>query len=381
MKKTFCFCVLTVLILFLVLSEAQKIKAEDMAQEDAQDYEEILNLYDLTDIDVEIKEKIGNYSFSEIIGALIKGDFSQTLTMLKDTVLSQFFNEVLYNWYALIKIILLAVISAMFSNISIILDRREISETGFFITYLLMITILIGSFQVMSDMLDSVVQDVSSFIKIIIPAMVLSAGLCSGQATALGFGEIALFTIYIGEILVRNVVLPFIKLYVILMAVNNLMDEDYLSKFGGIFKSFVLWFLKFFTGVVMGIQIIKGMILPGIDLAGKNTAIKLLNLIPGAEEINTAGSIFLSSASVIKNAIGGASILILVMIVAVPAVKMFVFVIAYRITAALIQPMTDRRISGCVDSVADSVMLLNKVLITQFIMLSLSIAVLCMVTS
>ncbi len=131
----------------------------------------------------------------------------------------------------------------------------------------------------------------------------------------------------------------------------------------------------------MGIQIIKGMILPGIDLAGKNTAIKLLNLIPGAEEINTAGSIFLSSASVIKNAIGGASILILVMIVAVPAVKMFVFVIAYRITAALIQPMTDRRISGCVDSVADSVMLLNKVLITQFIMLSLSIAVLCMVTS
>lgn len=256
MKKTFCFCVLTVLILFLVLSEAQKIKAEDMAQEDAQDYEEILNLYDLTDIDVEIKEKIGNYSFSEIIGALIKGDFSQTLTMLKDTVLSQFFNEVLYNRYALIKIILLAVISAMFSNISIILDRREISETGFFITYLLMITILIGSFQVMSDMLDSVVQDVSSFIKIIIPAMVLSAGLCSGQATALGFGEIALFTIYIGEILVRNVVLPFIKLYVILMAVNNLMDEDYLSKFGGIFKSFVLWFLKFFTGVVMGLSLI-----------------------------------------------------------------------------------------------------------------------------
>lgn len=381
MEKIFWFCMLTVLIVVLILSGAEKVRAENMAQEDEQNYEELLDLYDLTDIDAEIKEKIGNYSFSEIIGALIKGDFSQTLTMLKDTILSQFFSEVLYNRYALIKIILLAVISAMFSNISIILDRREISETGFFITYLLMITILIGSFQVMSDMLDLVVQDISSFIKIIIPAMVLSAGLCSGQATALGFGEIALFTIYIGEILIRNVVLPLIKLYVILMVVNNLMDEDYLSKFGGIFKSFVLWFLKFFTGVVMGIQIIKGMILPGIDLAGKNTAIKLLNLIPGVEEINAAGSIFLSSASVIKNAVGGAAILILVMIIAVPAVKMFVFVIAYRITAALIQPISDRRISGCVDSVADSVMLLNKVLITQFIMLSLSIAVLCMVTS
>lgn len=379
MEKIFCFCILTGLILCLVLSET--VRAEEAAREDAQDYEELLDLYDLTDIDSEIQEKVGNYSFSEIIGTLIKGDFSQILVMLKDTVVSQFFSEVLYNRYALIKIILLAVISAMFSNISIILDRREISETGFFITYLLMITILIGSFQVMSDMLDSVIQDVGSFIKIIIPAMVLSTGLCSGQATALGFGEVALFTIYIGEMLIRNVVLPLIKLYVILMVVNHLMEEDYLSKFGGIFKSFVLWFLKFFTGVVMGIQIIKGMILPGIDLAGKNTAMKLLNLIPGAEELNAASSIFLSSASVIKNAVGGAVILILVMITVIPAVKMFVFVVAYRLTAALIQPMADRRISGCVDSVADSVMLLNKVLITQFIMLSLSIAVLCMVTS
>ena len=372
MEKIFCFCILTGLILCLVLSET--VRAEEAAREDAQDYEELLDLYDLTDIDSEIQEKVGNYSFSEIIGTLIKGDFSQTLVMLKDTVVSQFFSEVLYNRYALIKIILLAVISAMFSNISIIID-------AFFITYLLMITILIGSFQVMSDMLDSVIQDVGSFIKIIIPAMVLSAGLCSGQATALGFGEVALFTIYIGEMLIRNVVLPLIKLYVILMVVNHLMEEDYLSKFGGIFKSFVLWFLKFFIGVVMGIQIIKGMILPGIDLAGKNTAMKLLNLIPGAEELNAASSIFLSSASVIKNAVGGAVILILVMITVIPAVKMFVFVVAYRLTAALIQPMADRRISGCVDSVADSVMLLNKVLITQFIMLSLSIAVLCMVTS
>lgn len=381
MKKRCYFYILAGVFFLLLLTGEKKVRAEQEEKQETQDYEEFLDLYDLTDIDAEIKENIGNYSFLEITGTLITGDFTQTLEMIKETVVSEFFNEVLYNRHALIKIILLAVISAMFSNISIILDRKEVSETGFFITYLLTITILISSFQVMSNMLDTVVQDVSSFIKIIIPAMVLSAGLCCGQATALGFGEIALFTIYIGEILIRNVVLPLIKLYVILMAVNNLMEEDYLSKFGGIFKSFVLWFLKFFTGVVMGIQIIKGMILPGIDLAGKNTVLKFLNLIPGAEEVSTAGSVFLSSASVIKNAVGGAAILILVMITAVPAVKMFVFVLAYRITAALIQPISDRRIAGCVDSAADGVALLNKVLITQFIMLSLSLAVLCMVTS
>ena len=46
------------------------------------------------------------------------------------------------------------------------------------------------------------------------------------------------------------------------------------------------------------------MILPRLDFAGKNTAAKLVNLLPGGEELTTAGNIFLSSAAVVKNAIG-----------------------------------------------------------------------------
>lgn len=379
MKKIFGYVFLAAMI--VIMSGTGEVMAAEEAEENTDYYGEILDLYDFADIDKELEDKAVDYSFSDIVEVLIKGDFKPAVTMIREIIQSRFFYEILYHKNALIKIILLAVISAMFSNISVILNKTEISETGFYITYILMITILISSFQIMSGVLYDVTEEVTSFIQIMIPSLVLSVGLCCGQATALGFGEIALFVIYIGEMLIKNIVLPMIKLYVIIMAVNHLLTEDYLSKFGEIFKGFVLWFLKFFTGVVMGINIIKGMILPGIDLAGKNTAVKLMNLIPGAQELTAAGSIFLSSASVIKNAIGGAAIIILVIITIVPAVKMLVFVAAYKITAALIQPVADRRIAKCVDSAADGVMLLNKVLMTQVIMLSLSLAVLCMVTT
>ena len=137
-----------------------------------------------------------------------------------------------------------------------------------------------------------------------------------------------------------------IKLYVVIMSVNHLLSEDYLSKFGNILKTFVLWFLKGFTAVVMGINLIKGMILPGLDFAGKNTAAKLVNLLPGGEELTTAGNIFLSSAAVVKNAIGTTAVFILFAIILVPMIKMFAFVITYKIMAALIQPVADKRLAG-----------------------------------
>ncbi|MDY5578085.1 MAG: stage III sporulation protein AE [Lachnospiraceae bacterium] len=341
----------------------------------------LLDLYDFSEVDEKLEKYNQSYSFQEIVTTLMQGDFSQSLSMVKEEFIDLFFQELLYHKYAMIKIMILAVISAMFTNLSLLIEKTDISEMGFFITYILMATSLIESFRVILDMVYEVTDNITGFIEIVIPSMVLSVGLCSGQATALGFGEIALFLIYAGEIIIRNILLPAVLFYVIIMIINNLMKEDYLSKFGGVFKGFVLWFLKCFTGLVMGLNLIKGMILPGVDSAGKNTVVKIANLIPGMEDFTSAGSVFMSSAVIVKNAVGGAVILILVLIVAVPCIKMLVFVVTYKITAALIQPMTDGRISGCVDATATGVLLLNKVVITQVIMLSLSVAILCIVTN
>lgn len=363
----------------LLMAMDRQVYGEEVTIESAE--ESIWELYDFAQVDANISDRADNLKFSDLVKDLTKGDFKSCIKNIKTLAKETLFSELLYNKSAILKILLLAVISAVFSNISVILERTEILETGFFITYILMITILISSFNVMSDMIMDVTTDVTEFIKIVIPSMVLSVGLCSGQASALGFGEITLFLIFIGEVVIKKVILPAVKLFVIIMTINNIMAENYFSKFGSILKSFIAWFLKFFMGVILGIDIIKGMILPGIDMAGKNVAGKLINLIPGASSVTAAGNILLSTASVVKNAIGGASIIILLLIVLVPVIKMLIFVAVYKVTAAMIQPVADKRITKCVDATADGVVMLNKILLTQVIMMSLSIAILCMVTS
>ena len=357
--------ILIFLLILCIVRRTELIYAEESAGD-------FMDLYDFSAVDRQAETQTGKYTFSEMVKTFASGDLSVFGTQIKENTGNYLFGELKYHRSAFLKIVMLAVLSALFSNVSIILNKPEISETGFFITYLLVVTILMGAFSMMSDLLLEVTENITAFMETAIPALALSAGLCCGQATALGFG---------GEKIIKIIILPMIKLYVVIMSVNHLLSEDYLSKFGNILKTFVLWFLKGFTAVVMGINLIKGMILPGLDFAGKNTAAKLVNLLPGGEELTTAGNIFLSSAAVVKNAIGTTAVFILFAIILVPMIKMFAFVITYKIMAALIQPVADKRLAGCVDCTAESVLLLNKVLITQFVMLTLSVALLCLVTN
>jgi stage III sporulation protein AE len=378
MKKRYLLYVL-IFLLCHVMGNHSVWAAEEAEEE--MDTTEILNLFDFGEADEALSQTDGEISFSGLVAAFCKGDFNSGMDVLKEAVIQTFFSELVYQKAAWVKIFMLAILSAMVTNISVILEKREISEIGFFITYLVLAGSVIAAFSVIAQMISKVTGQMLSFVKIAIPSVVLSVGISCGQATALGFGEIALFVIYVGELVINNVILPAVTIYVVLMVINHLLPEDYLSKFGGMFQSFTLWFLKSFTAIVMGMNIIKGMLLPGIDAAGKNTVVRLINMIPGSDVVTGAGSIFLSSAIVVKNAIGGAVIVGMVMIAALPCVKMAVFILTYKISAALIQPMADKRVAGCVESVADGVVLLGKVLITEIVMMALTMAILCLFTT
>lgn len=376
MKKTRWMILMGMVFVILL---ANPVHAEEEDGEDS--YESLLDLYDMEDIDRKVEEEIPDYSFSGLVQTFLKGDFDECVEMIKNGVKGVFRSQWMYHKHTLLKILLLGILSAVFSNLSLVLDKTEISETGFFFTYLVMMTSLVGAFHMMCTMFSEVTEKIFSFVQLMIPALVLSVGLSSGQATALGFGELALTTIYVGEVVIQRILLPCIKFYVIFQFMNHIFPEDYLSRLSGLCRGFVQWFLKVFLGIVMGMNILKGMILPGMDEAGKSTAMKLVSFIPGAEGLNSAGSIFLSAAKVIKNAMGGAAIVILLIVILVPLVKMILFVAAYKVTSAFLQPLADKRISGCVDVTAEGVVLLNKVLITQFMMLSLSLAIICIVTT
>ena len=64
-----------------------------------------------------------------------------------------------------------------------------------------------------------------------------------------------------------------------------------------------------------------------------------------------------------------------------PVVQMMVLALFYKLAAALVQPVSDKRITGCIRSVSEGYALMLRVLSTTVILFLITIAVIAASTS
>ena len=85
------------------------------------------------------------------------------------------------------------------------------------------------------------------------------------------------------------------------------------------------------------------------------------------------------SAVLIKNGVGAAGLLVLVLLFLVPAMKLVVLVFFYMIAQAIVQPVADKRMLQCLHSVSEGILLLLKIegaaAVLFFVSLAMMIAV------
>ncbi len=385
----FIFCIFLIFFLRLTAEAGEAVLDADLsgqaqeAESDAdlsrQAEEELLDLYDFSGADEALSGT--EWTFSGLVGELLAGNFDGLLEKGMKSLGNIFFSELRVQKNALLKLLLLAVLSAFLSNIAVVLEQNEVAQTGSYIIGLLLAGTLLGAFSCMEQMVADVTGQGMQFLKVMIPSLVLSVGLCSGKVTALGYGELGFFVIYGGELCIRRILLPLIRIYVVCTIVNQMLPKDELSQAAKGIRKLVLWILKAYMGIVMGLNIMKGILLPAAGKLEKTAGKSLLSLFPGSDAVSGAADLMYACAVVVKNAVGGGAIIGMIILCGIPFLKMMAFLFGYRFLSAAVQPMTQPFVSGSIAGVADGVALLGKVLYTQILLLVLTVGILCAVTS
>lgn len=104
-------------------------------------------------------------------------------------------------------------------------------------------------------------------------------------------------------------------------------------------------------------------------------------MIPGVGNVfNSVSDLVLGSAILIKNSIGVAALLVLAVLCLIPAAKLVLFSLSYKLAAAVIQPVSDVRIVECISSVGEGMFLLMKTMVVSGILFWLTLAVMCAAT-
>ncbi|MGO5052195.1 stage III sporulation protein AE [Lachnospiraceae bacterium LCP25S3_G4] len=321
-------------------------------------------------------------NFKETVLSIIQGDVEKPLSTMKDLVIDQLFYELKYNQKNLIHILLLAVIAAIFTNFAKVFQNKQISEISFYILYLLLLTLCLDSFRVVSSSVGVNLERLLTFMSALSPAYFLAVGISTGPTSAVAFYNIILLVIFIMEVVIANFLLPMIHIYVMVEVLNYLSLEESLSKLGELLKLMISWTLKSLLALVIGFNVIQGLLSPVIDTLKRSMVTKTAEAVPVVGDmIGGLSEVILGTTVLVKNGIGIAGAIICIVICLHPLIQMAFMVLVYKLVAAVIQPISDKRIVNCIASIGEGYQLLLKVIFTTGILFLITIAVVTASTS
>ena len=361
-------------------SETQESE-ETISQKEIQD--SLIDKFDFSEIDDMLAEIFPNQKLNirEVLGGLITGDLEFSFELIKQLIVDQFTYEIRNSRSGMIHILLLVIVAAIFTNFSSVFKSTQVAEISFSMLYMFLITICLSNFRTLVDAAALNLERLLEFMKLLGPVYFFAVALATGSSTSVMFYQLILLLIFFVEMLILNFLIPITQIYVMIRILSELSPEIHLSKFAELIETIVSWTLKTLLAAVVGLNMIQGLLSPAIDAVKRSLVTKGTGAIPIiGDAISGTAEIILGTAVLIRNGIGVAGMIVSLVICLTPLIQMAVTALLYQVIAALIQPISDKRMVECVGSIADGSKMLLRIVFTTGVLFLLTIAVVAATT-
>lgn len=338
-------------------------------------YQEIYELLNIDDTEKLLREEEINIDLSNLIGDIASGEGSYVGGQLVNILKEQLIGEIILNRNLMLQIVIVVLLGSIFVNLANSFGTGFVSENGFYITYLIITSMMLLSFVGTMEMATVAIERVLTMIKIIVPLYALAMNFVGQSMASVGMYEVVMVGIWLVQVVILRFIIPMIKFYIIISLVNNLNQEDSFSRLSTLVVNIVNWVLKTVVYFIVGLNIIKGLVEPQIDALGRNTVNRVATLLPGGGMVNALTGTFLGAGVVVKNSIGVGGIMILLIVVLAPIIKLLVVMLTVRITSALIQPIGEKRYVEGIETLARGNQLLLQTMFSSVVLFMLTIAI------
>ena len=302
-----------------------------------------------------------SFSIGTALKNMINGETVFSKEAVQQFLRSLFFDRLEKERANFFRILLLVLAAAVFSNFAEVFENSQIGDVSFYMVYLLLFTILMNSYQQLGVSLGKQLEWMTQFMKGLAPAYFVAVSAASGAVTASVFYQGVLLLVWLVEWLLLTLILPGANLYVLLCMVNHLSKEDMLSKMAELLETMINWSLKTMLGAVLGLQALG-------RTAGAIPAV--------GNAVNAVTELILAGALLVKNCLGAMAVVVLLLAGAGPVIHYGLLSLSYRFLGAVAQPVSDKRIVGCLGTMGEGCALLLRIMLTAEILCVLTFIVL-----
>ncbi|MBC7347136.1 MAG: stage III sporulation protein AE [Clostridia bacterium] len=288
-----------------------------------------------------------------------------------------FWGEVLANAKVMGQLLILAVLAAVLYNLQAAFERRTVGELAHLVVLLALVVLAVGSFSVAMQTAREAVDRMSSFMQALLPVLLTLMTAMGGLASAAVLHPLVLGSLALGGTLVKDVVLPLLYFAAVLNIVGRLSERFPISRLADLFKTLSGVSLGLFVTLAVGILAVHGVAAGAADSLTLRTAkFASTAFVPVIGKTLTDAVEAVAGASLlVKNAVGLLGLLVLMGIALFPAVKIAVLALIYHLTAALVQPFGDARISDTLQAMGGTLGLAFAAVVAVALFFFLALAV------
>lgn len=369
-KKCIYICIFIIIQIF----NNVKVQASDLTTDMIQQQQQNFGINDFVK---EAEKYTGSFfedmNLSEMINSAILGEIDNN-TILKK-ILNLLGTEVKSSLKTLIGILAIVLIHSILKAISENLEDTNISKIIYYVQYILIVTLIMGSF---SDIINSVrdtIENLVGFMNCLVP-LLITLMLYTGSIVTSGLIQpIILFMIeFIGNIII-SLILPVVSIIAALAIISKISDKVQIGKITSFMKSSIVWFLGIILTIFVGVISLEGSLTSSVDgITAKTAKAAVSSLIPVVGKIlGDSVDTVLGCGLVLKNALGVVGVIIILGISILPIIKLATLTIMYNIASSVIEPIADEKMVKLLDEMGGVFKLLLAILCSASVLLIIGV--------
>lgn len=335
-----------------------------------------------------LNEQIGRlfptyrFDLGELFELLIQGKISDVMKLLFQNMGQMLKGELESTLGIFITLLCIGIIASLLMNLTDLFENKQIADIGFYFVYLFLILIMLRIFETVMNTAAGMISDMLLFMKLFMPVYFMAVGAAMGVTTALIYYQLILLLIYGVEAVLAAILLPLIEVYIFLSFMNGLWSDEKLHMLLELIHRIIGYLLKFSFAAVTGISLLQSMITPVIDSVKMSALRRGIALIPGIGGVSdSVAEMLIGSTVLIKNSIGVLAVLLLLLLCAIPAAKIWIFAMLLKFAAALTGIVSDHRLTSCMDRVGEGSLLVLRTLLTAVGLFLITIAIAAITTN
>lgn len=313
----------------------------------------------------ENKNLFGKASATEKIKQILSGDFK----MFGDNAFKAVINMVFSSFAALVplmaSIVAIGVLSGMLNQMRSKQNGKSLGDIIHFVCYGLILVLITSSVYKLLNLASSSLAIIKGLIDAIFPILLTLLTAVGGSVSASVYQPaVALLSGSVLQVF-NNVLVPIFIFSFVFSIISNFSVGIKLEKFTSFFNSLFKWIVGSVFTVFMAFITIQGLTAGSFDgISIKTAKFAMKSSIPIVGGYLADGfNLIIASSVLIKNAIGVSGLILLFLNVLSPIIAIVVFSLFCKLTASILEPLTDGRISNFLFGVSKTLTQLLAILI------------------